>query len=278
MTYANTYNLFPNANAKIGQEPAFQNVSGKYSLHETTSNNGIRLAQLGEANNMRIVSTSFPHKKIHKGTWTRPGTNEVNQIDHILINKRRASSILDVRSYRGTNCDSDHFDKVNRKRMLHHQTILGIPHKLVRLVNATLTGSKATVKIQGELTESFEITCGVRQGDALSAVLFNHVLEAAVRNLDAHGCINIKATQICAYADDVAIISRYKEDLKDLFVQLERNAAYFGLKVNESKTKYMECTKQNDGLNKIQIGEYGFEKVNHFTYPRVYCKQKQRRK
>ena len=101
--------LLGDFNAKIGRENFIATVAGKYTVHEVTSENGKRLPQLAARNNMIIKSTCFEHKAIHKGTWMCPGTDVVNEIDHVIINKRHASSITDVRSCRGPSCDSDHF-------------------------------------------------------------------------------------------------------------------------------------------------------------------------
>jgi endonuclease/exonuclease/phosphatase family metal-dependent hydrolase len=38
-----------------------------------------------------------------------PGTEDTNQIDHILVSKRWATDIESITTYRGANSDSDYF-------------------------------------------------------------------------------------------------------------------------------------------------------------------------
>ncbi|XP_039297365.1 uncharacterized protein LOC120354375 [Nilaparvata lugens] len=113
-----TYNSMPSndikmilgdMNAKIGKEMVFQRVAGLHSLHEESNDNGMRVLDFAMSRNMIVASTQFPRKEIHKWTWTSPDGQHHNQIDHVLVDRRAATSITNIRSCRGADCDSDHY-------------------------------------------------------------------------------------------------------------------------------------------------------------------------
>ena len=55
-----------------------------------------------------VTGSTFQHKNVHKPTWTAPDRSFESQIDHMVIDARHMSDLMDVRSYRGGNVDSDH--------------------------------------------------------------------------------------------------------------------------------------------------------------------------
>jgi hypothetical protein len=62
----------------------------------------------------------------------------------------------------------------------------GILNKLVNLIKLTLQGSYGKMKIQGQLTEAFNIERGLRQSGTLPTILLNVVLEKVIRNIETN--------------------------------------------------------------------------------------------
>ena len=50
----------------------------------------------------------FHHRNIHTYSWTSLDGKTHNQIDHVLIDRRCHSSVLNLRSFRRVNFDTDH--------------------------------------------------------------------------------------------------------------------------------------------------------------------------
>ena len=68
------------------------------------------------------------------------------------------------------------YDSV-RREVLHKILIeFGIPRKLVRLVKMSLTETYSRVWVGKNVSDRFPITNGLKQGDALSPMLFNFAL------------------------------------------------------------------------------------------------------
>ena len=100
----------------MGRENIFKPTIGQESLHQDSNDNGVRQVNFATSQNLVVKSTMFPHWNIHKYTWTSPDGKTHNQIDRVLIDRRWHSSVLDVRSVRGADCDTDHYMVIAKGR------------------------------------------------------------------------------------------------------------------------------------------------------------------
>ena len=72
----------------------------------------------------------------------------------------------------------------------------------------TIQNTEASVKIEKLNSKLFSISSGVRQGDPLSAAMFNLILDLVIKKINIRGDVSFKLRQIVAYADDVALLDR----------------------------------------------------------------------
>ena len=91
----------------------------------------------------------------------------------------------------------------NQKKLLESLASFWIPKKIERLMKMTLEGAQGKVIVDGKISNPFVISRGVRQGDGLSATLFNLVLHKALKNLEQSNTILNRLTQICGYDDNI---------------------------------------------------------------------------
>jgi len=83
-------------NAKLCREDILKPIIGQESRHQDSNDNGVRLVNFATSKNLVVKSTMFHHWNIHKYTWTSPDGKTHIQIEHVLIDRRWHSSVLDV--------------------------------------------------------------------------------------------------------------------------------------------------------------------------------------
>lgn len=128
----------------------------------------------------------------------------------------------------------------------------------------------------GEVSEPFEVKTGVRQGDGLSPLLFNCVLEKVMREwrkrMEEEGIPKIKIGRkkdnleidCLAFADDLAILAENAEDARRQINGLKEIAEMAGLQISYEKTEYM--TNRKDAQRHITTKYGKIKRVNKFKY------------
>ena len=164
---------------------------------------------------------------------------------------------------------------VSVKGLTHSLRILGtvvlrVVKKMIRLIKMCLTETYSRVRASKNLSDVFPIRNGLKQGDALSPLLFNFALENAIRRVQVNqNGLKLNGThQLLAYADDVNILGGSIHTVKENAEALVVATKEIGLEVNADKTKYMVMSReQTAGLSHtMKADNSSIERVEEFKY------------
>ena len=168
------------------------------------------------------------------------------------------------------------YDSVNRELLWKVCLSYGITPKLVNLFKMLYENLIAKVKINGELSESFEMNTGVMQGGIPSPLLFNILFDFIIRKVideaavsgvkfcygsndffhgrnEKHDDFHILAL---LYADDLVITCESISDLEKCIGCFERVTQQYGLIMNIKKHCDMSLKQlKEDQHRKVLIGQ-----------------------
>jgi exonuclease III len=167
------------------------------------------------------------------------------------------------------------YDSVNRDLLWQICKHYGLTSKIVRMLQLLYKNTRAQVKINGDLSDSFNIETGVLQGGITSCILFNILFDFIMRRVidkaSAMGVTGIKLAygtndflhtdrdnhedfHILAlmYADDLVTMCDNALDLEIFIRTFEQITQELGLTMSIKKTCIMSLKQlQEDGARRI---------------------------
>ena len=136
------------------------------------------------------------------------------------------------------------FDSVDRERLWKLLRHYGVPGKIISLIRSRYKDLSCKIAHTGQLSESFEVKTGVRQGCLLSPFLFLLVIDWIMKTTTGrnNGIQWTLWTQLddLDFADDLALLSHSCSQMQDKTTRLETVAAGTGLKISRKKTELMK--------------------------------------
>jgi hypothetical protein len=150
------------------------------------------------------------------------------------------------------------FDSVNHKFIKKTLEKYGFGKKFIHVFETLYRDLRANVLINGWKSELIRITNGVKQGDALSCIIFILCIDPLLRNIEANKAItNVteeKDGKIFGYTDDINAITIYdREAIQAIFDEYEVLTKLCGLELNADKTEILIAKSTASNGNLLQL-------------------------
>ena len=163
------------------------------------------------------------------------------------------------------------YDSVNRNKLFEKLRYNGIHGKMYNALKAIYDNVSCAMRINGKLTDWFNVGCGLKQGCSLSNILFNMYIDDLIKNINALDIgidIGNEKVGILVYADDVVLLSENEQDLQTLLNELNTWCLNNEMSVNASKSKIMHFRPQSFNITQVNFfcGDQELEKVNQYVY------------
>lgn len=129
------------------------------------------------------------------------------------------------------------FDSVFHWIIIQTLKQMGCPKPFINYIDKLYSNSTTTLQY-GSRDTILKVKQGVLQGDPISPLLFNAVIDRAIKQLPkgVGYMINGMLFNCIAYADDIITVASTKEGLQSSLDCLTKTLASFGLKVNADKS------------------------------------------
>lgn len=158
------------------------------------------------------------------------------------------TSIIETRKLNGRDtyaCFIDFskaYDRIPRSHLWFKLNKLGVTGNILKALQALYSGVKCNVRVMNDSSDSFNVTCGLKQGCLASPLLFNlyiNDLITQVKMLNRGVNINGKVVSLLLYADDIVLLGSCAKDIQDMLNVLNVWCKDWSLAVNPNKSKVM---------------------------------------
>ena len=163
------------------------------------------------------------------------------------------------------------FDSVWHKGLWAVLRSFGTGPKLIRILQNIYGQTRGAARVNGELTDWFNMTVGNRQGDPISPKAFILYLERLMDPVQEHGeaGVIISGSRInnLKFADDVDLIDKDERGLQQQVDSLRDNSERYGMHINQEKTKTMVfCRREEENDMCLSINNVAVENVPSSSY------------